>query len=348
MTREPVPPTRRFEIGDVAELGTGGLTRLVAGMQAVLEGLEARTLPDDRDYTCDDLGAYLRSLVKGQRGELSLGERCGHVVAGSWGVNVDCDGMPGDCRVDFVFFPTYLAVATLSRCVLQFPLLAASVDGLVPALQSGLGFACGRRLEGHGYEADEEKQRALNLLHMGWVPLLLWQNPDFCPEMNALLEKTPHHDFHVEYEMKQLFGLYQGVFRRELAERELAARPKVAYPEILTRKWELEKERELEEFAKQMEEVDLESLEREHEAFLEEMKHWDEDPVIRRVLAKIRDNPENRTLVQSMAESMSPLDPKPDSSNSKIPVPEPPPVPSRPGRPIYTRQPEPPDGPEGE
>ncbi len=256
MTRDLVLPARRFEVGDVAEIGTSGLARLVAGMQAVLEGLEARRLPDDRDYTCDDLHAYLRSLVAGQRGELSLGERCGHVVAGSWGVNVDCDGMPGDCRVDFVFFPTYLAVATLSRCLLQFPLLAASVDGLVPALRSGLGFACGRQLYGHGYEADEERRRALNLLRMGWVPLLLWQNPDFCPEMNRVLENTPHHDFHVEYEMRQQFALGQERFSRELAERELAARPKVANPEILTRKWELEKERTTEEFAKQMEQLD--------------------------------------------------------------------------------------------
>jgi len=221
MTRKAATPAKLFEVGDVAECHTTGLERLVERMQAVLEGLEARTLPDDRDYTCEDLRAYLRSLVQGQRGELSWGAGCGHVVAGSWGVNVDCDRMPSDARVEFVFFPTYIAVATLSRCVLQFPLLSASVEGLVPALHRGMTFACGRNLEGHGYDADADKERALNLLYMGWVPLLLWQNPDFCPPMAALLEKTPHIDFHVGYELRMQYQLQAAGLQNDLHHRRL-------------------------------------------------------------------------------------------------------------------------------
>ncbi len=221
MNRAPVTPAKNFEVGDIAVCDISGLQALVDGMRAVLEGLEARTLPDDRDYTCEDLRAYLRSLVRGQRGELSLGSGCGHVEAGSWSVNVDCDHMPSDARVDFVFFPTYLAVATLSRCVLQFPLLAATVEGLAPALRRGLEFACARRLQGHGAEAEADRERALNQLYMGWVPLLLWQNTDFCPPMAALLEETSHIDFHIGYELRMQHQLQAAALKSDLHHRRL-------------------------------------------------------------------------------------------------------------------------------
>ena len=221
MTRVPVTPAKTFEIGDVAACDISGLQALVEGMRAVLEGLESRTLPDDRDYTCEDLRGYLRSLVRGQRGELPLGPGCGHVEAGSWGVNVDCDCMPADARVDLVFFPTVLAVATLSRCVLQFPLLAATVEGLAPALRRGLEFACARRPQEPGAQAAADRERTLNLLYMGWVPLLLWQNPDFCPPMAALLEETSHIDFHVGYELRMQHQLQAAALERDLYHRRL-------------------------------------------------------------------------------------------------------------------------------
>ncbi|MBU1410790.1 hypothetical protein KKC22_04665 [Myxococcota bacterium] len=228
---------KKFQMFDIRESSTALMGRAVAGMIEVLEGLEARLIPDREAYTCEDLREYLVSLVEGQSGELAAHQGRftiqagpGAVQAGSWSVNSHCEDMPSDARVDFIFFPTYAAVATISRCLLEFPLLAASVPGLVPALQRGLEFSCARELPGHGYEADEQKQQALNLFYLGWVPLLLWQNPDFCPKMNRILEKTKNLDFHVEYEMKQQFGLFQNLFRMDQLRRSAEHSAKLRSP----------------------------------------------------------------------------------------------------------------------
>jgi hypothetical protein len=250
--------TKTFQSLDIRESSTKEMSRVLQDMIEVLEGLESCRLPDRQEYTCDDLRAYLVSLVESQRGELALGHGS-QILAGSWSINSFCEDMPSDARVDFIFFPTYVAVATISRCLLEFPLLAASVPGLAPALQRGLEFACHRELAGHGREAAEDKRKALNLFYLGWVPLLLWQNPDFCPRMNRILEGTENCDFHVEYEMKQQFALYHGLHRREQERRE--ARRKVEFrrsfgsePKLLTR----EHERETDQCFKSLEEKRLE------------------------------------------------------------------------------------------
>jgi hypothetical protein len=251
--------TKTFQSLDIRESSTREMSRVLQDMIEVLEGLEACRIPDREEYTCDDLRAYLVSLVESQRGELALGHGS-QILAGSWSINSHCEDMPSDARVEFIFFPTYVAVATISRCLLEFPLLAASVPGLAPALQRGLEFACHRELAGHGREAAEDKQKALNLFYLGWVPLLLWQNPDFCPRMNRILEGTENYDFHVEYEMKQQFALHHGLFRRELSQRKDTRwvefrRPFRSLPEAQIRP----PERETDQWFKSLEEKRLEN-----------------------------------------------------------------------------------------
>ncbi len=337
--------TKTFQSLDIRESSTKEMSRVLQDMIEVLEGLEACRIPDREEYTCDDLRAYLVSLVESQRGELALGHGS-QILAGSWSINSFCEDMPSDARVEFIFFPTYVAVATISRCLLEFPLLAASVPGLTPALQRGLEFSCHRELAGHGREAAEDKQKALNLFYLGWVPLLLWQNPDFCPRMNRILEGTENCDFHVEYEMKQQFALYHQVFRRELAQRKDTRRvefrrPYRSLPEVETRTHELETHRWL----MSLEEKRLENPDEDPRAFLERqmeevtknLSNFMTSDETRSILKKhfarkglFIEKTRSPLLVQSHSEGA--VDSDPSGSDSALP-PITPHVP-RPGRPV--------------
>ena len=70
----------------------------------------------------NSLNFYLNSLVDGQRDKLTGGTK-----SGSWCVAPD-DLMDSDARVDFIFKPTYLAVATLSLAKIDYPLITNSIN----------------------------------------------------------------------------------------------------------------------------------------------------------------------------------------------------------------------------
>jgi hypothetical protein len=154
--------------------------RLVRDMRDVLDALSHKEIPND-EYTADDLRLYCRSLVDGQRGSL------GRTVPGSWSVAENDDLMPVDARVDFVFVPTYIAVATLTRVLLEHPELAKSIPALPQALRRGMIFATHRRLEGHGYDGTRGMIEALSIFAEGRVVEFLSENADFCPKLLSLL-----------------------------------------------------------------------------------------------------------------------------------------------------------------
>lgn len=154
---------------------------LIDGMHQILSGLDSGEIPG-RSYTLEDLSGYVASLVSGQRGEI------GKVVPGSWGVVEDGTGLDSEARVDFVFRPTYIAAATLARCLVDFPIVPLSIDGFLKSLRSGLVFCSHRRLQGHGFEADEGAIDALGILSLGKVPWLLERHPDFCPELRSVMK----------------------------------------------------------------------------------------------------------------------------------------------------------------
>jgi len=83
--------------------------------------------------------------------------------------------MPADARVDFVMFPTYIAVSILTLFKIRYPDKAKSMEGYDDALRLGYKFATHRRLKGHGYEAQYEKTRALRILDLGGVEIFYWK-----------------------------------------------------------------------------------------------------------------------------------------------------------------------------
>jgi hypothetical protein len=160
------------------------MLKLVSDMQDLLEALDEGLVPNKSDYSHEDLRAYLGSLIRSQRKSL------GRTKPGSWSVAPDDEGMDSDARVDFIFRPTYVTTATLSRSLCDYPLIALSLKGYSEALHSGLIFCTYRGLRGHGYEADEGMIDAFRILSLGKVPWLLNHHPDFCPKMKNILDEV--------------------------------------------------------------------------------------------------------------------------------------------------------------
>jgi hypothetical protein len=166
------------------QVDTGAMLSYVESMEEVVEALDERLIPDATTYTLEDLSSYVQSLVAAQRRKLSF------VKPGCWCVISGDDGMPGDSRVDFVFRPTYAAVATLSRTLCDYPVIAVRTRRFLLTLKQGMKFATYRGLAGHGYEADRGAIEALRILSLGKVPLLLQRHPELCPPLATIIREV--------------------------------------------------------------------------------------------------------------------------------------------------------------
>jgi hypothetical protein len=114
----------RFQQRDVGDhRGMPDKPDIIASMKELLEALDAGTVPNDADYSLDDLAGYVTSLVEGQR------ESLGRTMPGSWAVVPDDAGMDAEMRVEYIFVPTCIATATLSRCLCDHPLTALAIPG---------------------------------------------------------------------------------------------------------------------------------------------------------------------------------------------------------------------------
>jgi hypothetical protein len=125
---------------------------------------------------------YLNSLIDGQRDKLTGGTK-----SGSWCVAPD-DLMDSDARIDFIFKPTYLAVATLSIAKINYPLITNSIANYDEKLKNGLQFCTYRNLQGHGYDSIIQMIDAYKILSMGKVPLLLYRNPELSMDLKKVLD----------------------------------------------------------------------------------------------------------------------------------------------------------------
>ncbi len=172
--------TKTFRIS--APVSVKEMFQLIGDMREVLGALARREIPN-AEYTLDDLRGYCESLVKGQRGSL------GRTKPDSWSVAENDDGMDSDCRVDFIFMPTYVAVATLARVRVDYPEIAAAIPGYDDSLRRGMVFATYRGLEGHGYDADRDMIKAVSILADGGVPEFLASHRQFCPALLAVLRQ---------------------------------------------------------------------------------------------------------------------------------------------------------------
>ena len=146
-------------------------------LKEILERLDDNTIFNEDFYSEESFKKLIQSFVENQRDSL------GRTKSGSWSLVPNDDGMDADVRVDFIFMPTYLVTAILSRILCDYPLLVETIPNYIEVLKKGMHFCSYRDLYGHGYERDVGAAEVLTILSIGKVPLLLEKNADLCPEL---------------------------------------------------------------------------------------------------------------------------------------------------------------------
>lgn len=143
----------------------------------VLDELDGGNIFSKETYSRHMFKRFLESLITGQR------ESLGRTKPGSWSIVPNDNDMDSDARVDFIFTPTYLVTAILGRTLCEYPLLALSIPGYEQSLKQGMLFCSYRTLDGHGYDMERGKAKALSILALGKIPWLLERHKDFCPKL---------------------------------------------------------------------------------------------------------------------------------------------------------------------
>ena len=194
---------KHYEI--VEQGSTTEMFQMIAQMSEILDALASGEIPNDTTYTFQDLAHYLRSLVTHQRGSL------GSTKPGSFSVALTDSGMDSDGRVDFIFQPTYIATATLSRVFQDDPDLCSMIPGYEEALRTALDF-CVKR----GLAVDNADDQILGLAHIltifekGRIFELLARTPELSPELLELLQTIRRYLRHRLETKKTQSGPFMG------------------------------------------------------------------------------------------------------------------------------------------
>jgi len=142
------------------------LTKLRCGYPPDLFNPSESVLP-----SVDNIEFFTRRLIVLQRHDTAPA-----METGSWAIPGDV-AMPSDARVEFVYFPTYIAIAWLCLIRQDYPDIAARLGGFHRALSQGLRFASYRKLKGHGYEANAQCLDAVEILALGKTFSCVRANP---------------------------------------------------------------------------------------------------------------------------------------------------------------------------
>ena len=151
------------------------MTSRVGQMKIFLEHILAGRVPNE-EYSADSLLGFCRSLVEGQRGgEPGLAE-------GSWSVCSSPLDIAEDDRMDYHFFPTFIALSLLVGCAGKDPRVR-DIPGFDEALKKGFSFAVSENLEGYGFNSFFQQMEAILILGSGACPSWLQSHPECCPPM---------------------------------------------------------------------------------------------------------------------------------------------------------------------
>ena len=170
-------------------------------LKSILEKLDDNTIFTENYYSIESFKSLLISFVNNQRDSL------GRTKSGSWSLAPNDDGMDSDVRVDFIFRPTYLVTAILSRTFCDYSELVESIPHYRDSLMKGMLFCSYRNLAGHGYEKDVGTAEALTILSMGKVPFLLEKNKDLCPPLYESIQ-TVTKEMRERLESKETYGAW--------------------------------------------------------------------------------------------------------------------------------------------
>ncbi|MDA3957390.1 hypothetical protein [Oceanispirochaeta sp.] len=149
------------------------MTSRVGQMKIFLEHILAGRVPNE-NYSSDSLLSFCHSLVQGQRpAEPGLEE-------GSWSVSATAADIEDEDRMDYHYFPTFLALSLLISCGSQDSRVK-EIPGYEDALKKGFGFAVSENLEGFGFNSFFQQMEAVLIMGSGGCPLWLKAHPDSCP-----------------------------------------------------------------------------------------------------------------------------------------------------------------------
>ncbi len=175
----PVRPARAFQHARSHSLEK--IVPLLHGLEALHERLVTGAVPGPA-YTLDDLEAFVRSAVAGQRGA------DGFARAGTWALPPD-GAIPKEARHEFIMLPTLLVSSILAWFRLHHPARAAAVPGFDEALRAGLTYSVINGLHGPGTYGRDDALVALRLFARSGLTRLVLAEPDLCPELPALLRE---------------------------------------------------------------------------------------------------------------------------------------------------------------
>ncbi|MDC7240319.1 MAG: hypothetical protein PQJ50_08160 [Spirochaetales bacterium] len=183
------------------------MTSRVGQMRIFLDHILAGNVPNE-NYTADSLLAYCRSLIEGQRGA----EEGLH--AGSWSVSPAPAEIDEDDRVDYHFFPTYLALSLLVLCG-EKDHRVREIPGYEEALAKGFSFAVSRNLEGYGFNSFFQQVEAVLILGSGGCTRWLKDHPESSPEMVSCL-KDLAADYSERLDTNKTVLAFGGDYREQL------------------------------------------------------------------------------------------------------------------------------------
>lgn len=184
-------PARFFEyVGNFRETDNSldTMNTLVSSYKVLLEELSRGMIPRG-DYTESDVRNFLISCVENQRKDLE------NFNDGSFSVAPD-HPMPSDARMLLNFFPTFIIATIMIIADRNFPWVTREIPGFYDSLKLALTFAGYRRLDGHGYDSQEEKKESVNIFRKGRVRQWLEARPDFHPKFLEILQEAEYSVVH--------------------------------------------------------------------------------------------------------------------------------------------------------
>ena len=149
--------------------GFNNLESFVTGIGELRKDLHELVTTDVKE---NEVLEYCILLLKAQYGR------------GLWAYD-DPNNMPADCRVAYVYTPTYLATAILMYSWMHYEKVRSFSD-LEVLLKDAMIASTGREFMGAGYEAEEGFEDAMRIFEEAHADEFVDRYPQFCPEFTSL------------------------------------------------------------------------------------------------------------------------------------------------------------------
>lgn len=166
-------PLTDFDETELRRIQTGWLNRLKV--------LRCARPGDSLLPSKDTIEQFTHYLVQSQRTE----DRP-YVGRGCWSLLANTR-VPNEVAIDFIYIPSYIAVAWLCLVNREYPSVATSVDGFNAAMRQGLRFIGNRSFKGSGFDTNKQTLEAIEILALGKVFSHLREHPGQAKQLQNVL-----------------------------------------------------------------------------------------------------------------------------------------------------------------